>query len=117
MKDFESKSLEETAAAAREWLASASSIYSASDEAVVAGLSGHLGAGKTAFTKAVAKELGVTETVTSPTFVLMKIYETTNPRWPKLIHIDAYRLERPEELAALQWESIADDKNNLILVE
>jgi tRNA threonylcarbamoyladenosine biosynthesis protein TsaE len=35
----------------------------------------------------------------------------------RLVHIDAYRLERPEELEALDWEVLVADRNNLIMVE
>src|SRR3989338_11057767 len=57
-------------------------------------LAGELGAGKTAFTQAVAKALGVEESVTSPTFVLEKIYGLTKSVFERLIHIDAYRLQK-----------------------
>ncbi len=46
--------------------------------ATVVALSGDLGGGKTTFTKALAKELGVLETVLSPTFVIMKTYPIRN---------------------------------------
>jgi tRNA threonylcarbamoyl adenosine modification protein YjeE len=89
--------------------------------AKLVGLSGHLGSGKTAFTKLVAKNLGVNETVTSPTFVIMKIYPINagevNYRFHRLIHIDAYRLEKPEELEALNFEQIMSDSKNLVLIE
>lgn len=52
-------------------------------------LSGELGAGKTTFTKGLAKGLDITQNVTSPTFTIMKNY---NGRMV-LNHIDAYRLE------------------------
>ena len=130
MKSFTSQSLEETEQIAKDWLISISDKYSNSDEALVVGLSGHLGAGKTAFTKCIAKILGVAETVTSPTFVIMKIYEIndhvsiTNEQkqgveilWKRLVHIDAYRLERRAELEVLEWEKLIADKNNLILIE
>jgi len=117
MKTFRSKSLEETAKIAADWLTEISEKYEDRDEALVVGLSGHLGAGKTAFVKLIAKYLGVTETVTSPTFVIMKIYQTKNEVWPRLVHIDAYRLERREELEAIRWEDLVADKNNLIMLE
>jgi len=117
MKTFESKSLEDTKKVAAEWLADISNMYANSGEALVTGLSGHLGAGKTAFVKAIANIMGVKEEVTSPTFVIMKIYETKHPVWPRLVHIDAYRLERREELEALRFEEVVADKNNLVLIE
>ncbi len=52
-------------------------------------LSGDLGAGKTTFTKALGKALGIEDVITSPTFQIMKIYEGNT----MLYHIDAYRLE------------------------
>ena len=128
MKAYTSHSLDETRAIAAEWLKLISEKYAGHDEALIVGLSGHLGAGKTAFVKAVAKELGVAEEVTSPTFVLMKIYGidqaksgssegTVKGPWCRLVHIDAYRLEKREELEALRFEELVADKANLILIE
>jgi tRNA threonylcarbamoyladenosine biosynthesis protein TsaE len=117
MQKYVSNSLEETQKLAAEWLQKMTEKNSALDEALVVGLSGHLGAGKTAFTKAVSKEMGIQEEITSPTFVIMKLYETKHPNWKRLVHIDAYRLERVEELEALGWENLVQDKNNLILME
>lgn len=56
-------------------------------------LEGELGVGKTAFTKGIAKGLHVAETVTSPTFTIIKEYEGALP----LYHMDVYRLEHSEE--------------------
>ena len=81
-------------------------------------LSGELGAGKTAFTKAVAQAFGVSEIVNSPTFVLEKIYDLpTGSAFSKLIHIDAYRLESGAELAPLELGPLMKDMKNLILLE
>jgi tRNA threonylcarbamoyladenosine biosynthesis protein TsaE len=52
-------------------------------------LNGDLGAGKTTFTKGIAKALGVERVVSSPTFTIMKMYEGKYP----LYHMDVYRLE------------------------
>jgi tRNA threonylcarbamoyl adenosine modification protein YjeE len=77
-----------------------------------------LGSGKTTFTKEVASLLGIKkEEVTSPTFVIEKIYAIQHKDFTHLIHIDAYRLEKSEELLHLGWEEITKDKNNLIFVE
>ena len=92
-----------------------------STTATVVTLSGGLGAGKTTFAQGVAKALGVEEPVTSPTFVIQKIYELEGQQFSHLIHIDAYRLNPPaggaHELEMLGWKELCADSGNLILVE
>ncbi len=85
--------------------------------ATVIGLSGDLGAGKTTITKSLGAELGVTETITSPTFVIAKFYHTSDERFKTLIHIDAYRIEEPNELTVLGWDAMLAQKDTLIVVE
>lgn len=81
-------------------------------------LSGELGAGKTAFTKAAAAALGIEETITSPTFVLEKIYQLPEGRaFKRFIHIDAYRLERGSDLAPLGFDELMQDAANLVFLE
>ncbi len=111
-----SKSLEDTAKIAEGFLEKASMNFY-EDEASIVGLYGDLGSGKTTFTKSVAKILGIKEDITSPTFVIEKMYDIDYKSFQKLIHIDAYRLEDPKELLALDWEQIAKNPHNLILIE
>ncbi|MDO8520767.1 MAG: tRNA (adenosine(37)-N6)-threonylcarbamoyltransferase complex ATPase subunit type 1 TsaE [bacterium] len=86
--------------------------------ATVVGLSGELGSGKTAFVKAVAKALGVKEEVLSPTFVIAKFYKIPQQvSWPRLVHVDAYRIEDPCELKALKWQGISKNPRNLVFIE
>jgi len=85
--------------------------------ATVVCMFGDLGSGKTTFVKGVAEALRVRESVTSPTFVLEKIYALDHPQFKNLIHIDAYRLEKGEEIVRLGWNEIIKDPHNLILVE
>lgn len=62
---------------------------------------GDLGAGKTAFTRGLAKGLGIDEPVTSPTYTIVNEYLTgTMP----LFHFDMYRLGSSEELFDIGWE-------------
>ncbi len=106
--------LEETQKIAEDFV---SSITPFSDKAFVIGLYGDLGAGKTSFTQAVGKKLGVKDVVTSPTFVIEKIYPLEGQKFSHLIHIDTYRLEKSEELLKLGWNEILKDGGNIILVE
>lgn len=68
-------------------------------------LSGDLGSGKTTFTKALGKALGVRGTITSPTFVMMQQYQTTltndqdQPIW--LYHLDLYRTKDFKDVISL----------------
>lgn len=86
-------------------------------EARVVALQGDLGAGKTNFAQAVGKLLGVKENMHSPTFVIMKVYEIDFKGFKNLIHIDAYRLEKDEELLHLGWGEMLKGSENLILIE
>ncbi|HQT82628.1 MAG TPA: tRNA (adenosine(37)-N6)-threonylcarbamoyltransferase complex ATPase subunit type 1 TsaE [Candidatus Paceibacterota bacterium] len=89
------------------------------EDATLVTLSGELGAGKTSFTKAVARALGVKEIVNSPTFVLEKIYLLGGEAstFKRLVHIDAYRLEKGGDLAPLGFDELLRDPGNLILLE
>lgn len=82
----------------------------------IIGLSGPLGAGKTTFVQMIAKELGVTDTVPSPTFTLLRPYDITHPVFKRLIHIDAYRLQG-NDLNGISWEEYASNPENVVIVE
>ena len=83
------------------------------------GFSGDLGSGKTAFTKCVASLLGITEHITSPTFVIQKKYSISLEGFPfkTLIHIDSYRLENGGELNTLHFQEELENPENLIIIE
>lgn len=88
------------------------------DKATLITLSGELGAGKTSFTQALAKILGVEEHVTSPTFVLEKIYALPEGKlFARLAHIDAYRLKGGAELGPLGFDALMQEPRTLIVLE
>ena len=76
-------------------------------------LEGPLGAGKSELARGVAKGLGVQETVTSPSFTILNVYESG--RIP-LYHFDWYRLENPDELYEMGLEEYLGG-NGAALVE
>ena len=84
-----STSPEETQALGESWAADAKSGW-------VIGLEGDLGAGKTQLVKGIARGLGITDPVTSPTFTIVCEYEGNLP----LHHLDFYRLENDEQILA-----------------
>lgn len=88
-----------------------------SSKATVVALSGDLGSGKTTFAQVAGKILGINESIQSPTFVIEKIYDINFKNFRRLIHIDAYRLEKESELLHLGWEEITKESENMILIE
>ena len=97
----------------------------------VIGLIGDLGACKTIFTKGLASGLGIKKTITSPTFVLMKIYEVESEKpardasqneagWFKvqnLIHIDAYRIKSAQDLKSIGIEEYFNCSDTVLAIE
>ena len=89
----------------------------ADGSAAVLALHGDLGAGKTTFMQTLAQTLGVSEAVTSPTFVVMKKYTTSDDRFTQLVHIDAYRIEDVDEMRPLQFDAELADEGSIIGIE
>lgn len=85
----------------------------------VLALSGNLGSGKTTFTQGLARALGIVVNVTSPTFVLMNIYELLKPinGIDGLCHIDTYRLESAQELQTIGAEEYIGRPDTLTIIE
>jgi len=80
-------------------------------------LLGELGSGKTTFVKGVARGLGIKKKITSPTFVLAKLYQFGGKPKRFLHHLDLYRLNQHSELADLGLAEIMDGKTDIVLVE
>jgi len=79
----------------------------------VVSLTGDLGAGKTTLVQGLARGLGVTEPVLSPTFTLIREYQgTVLP----IYHLDVYRLERLQDVVDLGFDEILDQEA-IVLIE
>ncbi|GAC1354048.1 MAG: tRNA (adenosine(37)-N6)-threonylcarbamoyltransferase complex ATPase subunit type 1 TsaE [Ktedonobacteraceae bacterium] len=94
-------------------------------------LNGQLGMGKTTFTQGLAQGLGITATINSPTFTLLKEYPgqprstsqneqinaASHTSGPALYHFDLYRLDDPEEIFDLGFEDYFYDSAGVCVVE
>lgn len=92
----------------------------------VLALSGELGGGKTTFTKGLAEALKVEEAITSPTFVMLKVYDAilrpkVHPRGGlrqvKLVHIDAYRCDTIGDIKSVGIEDYLNRDDVVMVVE
>ena len=76
-------------------------------------LVGDVGAGKTTFTKGLARGLEITEEITSPTFTISKVYE--NSRGQKLGHYEFYRVENPGIMVEDLFENLQDPQTVTVI--
>ena len=89
----------------------------------VLALFGELGAGKTTFTKALAKFLGVNATITSPTFVILKNYKINQPvsdnlkEAKELIHVDCYRFDSENDAFSVGLDEYFERKDTIMIIE
>ena len=96
-------------------------------------LHGNLGSGKTVFAKGLAESLGIQEVVTSPTFVIMKVYPIASSeslvlspkdkglqnRFKRMVHVDLYRLDNisQAQLRELGLQEYLEDPETLVVIE
>jgi tRNA threonylcarbamoyladenosine biosynthesis protein TsaE len=102
-----SHSPEETVALGEQW-------GRAAQPGWVIGVSGDLGAGKTQLVKGLARGLGITDRVHSPTFAIVNEYG--GGRWP-LFHLDLYRLETPAQIRAAGLEEYLHQTRGVTVIE
>jgi len=83
----------------------------------VIGLIGDLGAGKTVFVRGLARGFGIKKPITSPTFVLMKVYKIGNLKIKNFLHVDAYRLKDEKDLIDIGILDWLGKKNTITVIE
>ncbi len=87
---------------------------------VVVAMHGELGSGKTTFMHGVAKQLGITGRVISPTFILMRSYVINSSEGQyldRLYHLDLYRLSSEREIEEIGVLDLINDPKNLVFIE
>ena len=77
-------------------------------------LYGNLGSGKTSFVQGLAKGLGITRRIISPTFIIARRYEISDLN---LYHIDLYRTQTLQDLLSIGIDEILEDDNNIVAIE
>ena len=91
--------------------------------ALIIGLEGDLGGGKTTFLQGFAKGLEIKEKILSPTFVIMRRFKIrVNSRsnlckFANFYHIDCYRIKKPEEILDLGFREIISNPRNIVAIE
>lgn len=91
--------------------------------ALVVGLIGDLGSGKTTFVGGFARALGIRRRMVSPTFTVMRRYRIprTSPAYRRgyrsLVHVDCYRVHTPAELAIIRFDEWLRDPSAVVLIE
>ena len=91
--------------------------------ALIIGLEGDLGGGKTTFLQGFAKGLGIKEKILSPTFVIMRKFQivrcshAASFKFRYFYHIDCYRIKKPEEILDLGFREVMSNPRNIIAIE
>ena len=78
---------------------------------------GNLGSGKTTFVKGLAKGLGIKKTITSPSFLIYKIYSINKKNIKQLVHVDLYRLDKKINLVSLGLDEYLNDPFCICVIE
>jgi len=87
-------------------------------KAIVIGLVGELGGGKTSFLQGFAKGLGIKEKILSPTFVLMRSFPIVkSKRFKRFFHLDCYRLNNVKGILDLGFKEIISNPENIVAIE
>ncbi len=87
--------------------------------ALIIGLKGELGGGKTTFLQGFANGLGIEDKVLSPTFVLMKKYKITDKKsiFNAFYHLDCYRIKNSSEVTVLNFDELIENPKNILAIE
>jgi tRNA threonylcarbamoyladenosine biosynthesis protein TsaE len=85
--------------------------------AMVLGLKGNLGSGKTTFLQGFAKGLGIKEKILSPTFIIMKRFVIPAKAGIHFFHLDCYRFKNEKDILDLGFKEIISNPKNIVAIE
>jgi len=85
--------------------------------AVVVGLRGDLGGGKTTFLKGFARGLDIKKKILSPTFIIMRRFLISHPPFTNFYHLDCYRIKKSKEILDLGFQEIITNPKNIVCIE
>lgn len=85
--------------------------------ALVVGLEGDLGGGKTTFLQGFARGLGIKEKILSPTFIIMRKFHVPCSMFHDFYHIDCYRVGKSKEVLDLGLKEIISNSQNIVAIE
>lgn len=85
--------------------------------ALIVGLKGDLGGGKTTFLQGFARGLRIKEKILSPTFIILKKFKIQNSTFKFLYHLDCYRIQKLKEILYLGFKEIISDPKNIVTIE
>ncbi len=114
--EIKSESLQKTKKAGE--LLAEEALKTKTSKALVFGLKGDLGSGKTAFTQGFARGLRIRKKILSPTFILMKKFQIPGIKGFKTFyHFDCYRIKNKKEILNLGFKGIISDSQNIVVIE
>lgn len=87
------------------------------NKALIIGLEGDLGGGKTTFLQGFAKGLGIKEKILSPTFIVFRRFKLKGSKFKNFYHIDCYRIAKSKEVLDLGFKEIVSNFQNIVAIE
>jgi tRNA threonylcarbamoyladenosine biosynthesis protein TsaE len=99
------------------WPAVAEDVAARLRDGSILALSGPLGAGKTTFVQALARALGAERVPKSPTFTLLRTYAINDRGLTRLLHLDAYRVDREADLMPLDIDEEISVPGTILVIE
>ncbi len=87
------------------------------NKALIIGLEGDLGGGKTTFVQGFAEGLGIKKKILSPTFIIFRRFKLKDSKFKNFYHIDCYRIAKSKEVLGIGFKEIVSNFQNIVAIE